>query len=246
MKRMKILALLCAVLAGAAVPASARKGSSGIWVEAEAFAAKGGWVVDQQFMDEMGSAYLLAHGMGVPVADAVTQVAVPAAGSWHVYVRTYNWTAPWSDKRGPGAFRIAVGGKTLEPELGVTGSRWEWQEAGCVQLPKGMTELRLQDLTGFDGRIDAVYLSRKAVVPPADGEALTAFRRRMLALPDDPAETRSYDFVVVGGGIAGMCAAVAAARQGLRVALVNDRPVLGGNNSAEVRVHLGGQIELGR
>ena len=246
MKRMKILALLCAVLAGAAVPASARKASSGIWVEAEAFAAKGGWVVDQQFMDEMGSAYLLAHGMGVPVADAVTQVAVPAAGSWHVYVRTYNWTAPWSDKRGPGAFRIAVGGKTLEPELGVTGSRWEWQEAGSVQLPKGMTELRLQDLTGFDGRIDAVFLSRKAVVPPAEGEALTAFRRRMLALPDDPAEIRSYDFVVIGGGIAGMCAAVAAARQGLRVALVNDRPVLGGNNSAEVRVHLGGQIELGR
>ena len=42
-----------------------------------------------------------------------------------------------------------------------------------------------------------------------------------------------------------MCAAVAAARQGLRVALVNDRPVLGGNNSAEIRVHLGGTIEVG-
>ena len=34
-------------------------------VETESFQQKGGWVVDQQFMDQMGSPYLLAHGMGV-------------------------------------------------------------------------------------------------------------------------------------------------------------------------------------
>ena len=48
-----------------------------------------------------------------------------------------------------------------------------------------------------------------------------------------------YDVVVVGGGIAGICAAVSSARLGLKTALVHDRPVLGGNNSSEVRVHLG-------
>ncbi len=45
-----------------------------------------------------------------------------------------------------------------------------------------------------------------------------------------------YDVVVCGGGLAGVCAAVAAARGGARTALVQDRPVLGGNSSSEVRV----------
>ena len=46
----------------------------------------------------------------------------------------------------------------------------------------------------------------------------------------------SLDLVVVGGGIAGTCCAITAARQGMRVALVQDRPVLGGNASSEVRL----------
>src|SRR5688572_18370604 len=44
------------------------------------------------------------------------------------------------------------------------------------------------------------------------------------------------DLVVVGGGLAGTCAAIAAARAGLQVILVQDRPVLGGNASSEVRL----------
>ena len=47
--------------------------------------------------------------------------------------------------------------------------------------------------------------------------------------------------MVVGGGIAGTCAALAAARQGLKVALLHDRPMLGGNASQEVRVWCGGE-----
>ncbi len=45
-----------------------------------------------------------------------------------------------------------------------------------------------------------------------------------------------FDIVVCGGGLAGFCAAVAAAREGMRVCLVQDRPVLGGNSSSEIRV----------
>ncbi|GAA4430831.1 hypothetical protein GCM10023169_34670 [Georgenia halophila] len=48
--------------------------------------------------------------------------------------------------------------------------------------------------------------------------------------------TQSYDIVVCGGGLAGFTAAVSAARMGQRVCLVQDRPVLGGNSSSEVRV----------
>ncbi|MDP4097825.1 FAD-dependent oxidoreductase [Paenibacillus sp. P96] len=49
-------------------------------------------------------------------------------------------------------------------------------------------------------------------------------------------EHQSFDITVIGGGLAGVCAAVAAARLGQRVALVHNRPVLGGNSSSEVRV----------
>ena len=48
------------------------------------------------------------------------------------------------------------------------------------------------------------------------------------------------DVCVVGGGMAGLCAALAAARHGARVVLVQDRPVLGGNASSEVRMHICG------
>jgi FAD dependent oxidoreductase len=51
---------------------------------------------------------------------------------------------------------------------------------------------------------------------------------------------RNYDIVVVGGGMAGLCAAVAAAREGSDVALVHNRPVLGGNASSEIRMHIVG------
>ncbi len=44
------------------------------------------------------------------------------------------------------------------------------------------------------------------------------------------------DLVIVGGGLAGTCAAITAARAGIKVALVQDRPVLGGNASSEVRL----------
>ena len=49
-------------------------------------------------------------------------------------------------------------------------------------------------------------------------------------------ENIAVDFAVIGGGLAGVCAALQAAREGLQVALVQDRPVLGGNASSEVRL----------
>ncbi|MGB5668765.1 MAG: FAD-dependent oxidoreductase [Maribacter sp.] len=53
-------------------------------------------------------------------------------------------------------------------------------------------------------------------------------------------KTVDYDVAVVGGGAAGICAAVAAARNGSKTVLVQDRPVLGGNASSEMHVHLNG------
>ena len=48
--------------------------------------------------------------------------------------------------------------------------------------------------------------------------------------------TETYDVCVVGGGLSGTCAALAAARHGAKTALVTDRPVLGGNSSSELRI----------
>lgn len=223
------------VLSGCALAAAAcRLATAGILVEAESFADKGGWVVDQQFVEQMGSPYLLAHGLGKPVANASTTVNVPK-GTYRVWVRTKNW-AP-GDWKAPGRFRVLINGKPLAPEFG-TLAGWQWQDGGSVQLPKGPARIELQDLTGFDGRCDAIYLtSDPADRPPDDFNELRRWRDRQLGIPAVPPSGGNFDVVIVGGGIAGCAAALAAAEQGLIVALVHDRPVLGGNASGEIRVH---------
>ena len=52
-----------------------------------------------------------------------------------------------------------------------------------------------------------------------------------------------YDTVVVGGGLSGMCAAIAASRNGAKTALVHARHILGGNASSEIRMHICGASE---
>lgn len=217
-----------------------------VLVEAESFKNKGGWVVDQQFMDQMGSPYLLAHGMGQPVDDAYTEVDFPTEDTYYVYVRTFNWTSPWKDGRGPGKFALFVNSEKVNSALGVEGNEWMWQPAGKINIKKKNVSIRLHDLTGFEGRCDAIYFTTNpSQVPPSEMNDLATFRREKLQLPDDVGFAGKYDLVVIGGGVAGTSAAVSAARLGCKVALVNDRPVLGGNNSSEIRVHLGGRINIG-
>ncbi|HNX33528.1 MAG TPA: FAD-dependent oxidoreductase [Kiritimatiellia bacterium] len=214
-------------------------------VETEAFADKGGWVVDQQFMDQMGSPFLMAHGVGTPVADASTSLDVPEAGRYRVLARTRNWAALWSQKDAPGKFQVLVNGVPLAKVLGAEGAEWAWYEAGDVTLEKGDVKLGLHDLTGFNGRCDALILTTDPAFKPENEVAkLETFRRKMGAVKAAHA-TESVDLIIAGGGIPGVCMAISAARLGLTVALIQDRPVLGGNNSSEVRVHLAGRMNLG-
>ncbi len=53
-------------------------------------------------------------------------------------------------------------------------------------------------------------------------------------------KSAEYDIVVVGGGLSGMCAAVSAARQGVRTAIVQNRSMFGGTASSEIRMHICG------
>ncbi len=220
-------------------------GAGTVLVEAEAFADTGGWVVDQQYMDEMGSPYLLAHGLGEPVKDATTTVAFPATGEYRVWVRTRDWV--WMSKAPgtAGLFKLVVDGKALETTFGTKGRHWHWHDGGVVKIDKKKVTVALKDLTGFEGRCEAVCFSSDAgFAPPADGAAMGKWRRKLLGLSDKPADGGEYDLVVVGGGIAGTAAALSAARLGVKVALVQDRPVLGGNNSSEVRVWLHGKTNF--
>lgn len=208
-----------------------------VFIEAEAFEEKGGWLVDPQFVEQMGSPYLLAHGMGEPVVPAETRLTIPKAALYHIWVRTINWASgQWE---APGRFKLEVDGQELETILG-TETGWNWQYAGFVSLAEKDIEVKLIDLTGFDGRCDAICFSTEKKAPPNQSEDLTRWRKEQLNEADTPERKLNFDLVVVGGGIAGCATAIAAAEEGLNIALIHDRAVLGGNASSEIRVHTEG------
>lgn len=207
-----------------------------VLVEAEQFASLGGWDLDQQSMDQMGSPYLLAHGLGVPVRDAVTKVTVPQKNVYRIWVRTRDWVAPWKAPGAPGKFQLIINGTAVETIFGTEGAEWHWQAGGEMEL-EGELTIALHDLTGFEGRCDAIVLSADpSFVPPNVEPEMLQFRREQLKVDGPPVDGGQFDLVVIGGGVAGTSAAVSAARNGLKVALIQDRPVLGGNSSSEVRV----------
>ena len=203
----------------------ARLLSGTVEVPPQAFDA-GGWSLDCQFMDAMGSPYLLAHGLGRRVTDATAVAHVPSGGRWRVWVRSRNWA-----DGSPGRFQVSVGGTRLARVFGAGGGEWAWEDGGEVELPASEAPIALHDLTGFDGRCAGVVLAKGA--PPPEG-ALSPWSMPVSA-------TEEAELVVVGGGVPGTCAAVAAARAGVKTILVQDRPVLGGNSSAEIRGHSSGE-----
>ncbi len=213
-----------------------------VFVETESFQNTGGWVIDQQSFDVIGSSYLLAHGMGRAVEDATTTVKFEKTGRYQLWVRTKDW-APFP--KGPGEFQVAINGKLINQVFGSSGSdAWRWYPGGEVDITSNQVEIALKDLTGFNGRCDAIlFTNAKRFTPPQEAKELNAFRKTLLKLSDKPEETGTFDLVVVGGGMAGTCAAIAASRSGLKVALIQNRPVLGGNNSSEIRVHLMGDVD---
>lgn len=213
-----------------------------ILIEAENFENKGGWFVDPQFYDQMGSFYLLAHGNGEPVQNAVTHFKADRGGRYFVYVRTRNWVAHWfaDDAHSPGIFRIAVNGTGIPCTMGNKGKEWAWHYAGETMLNRGLNKLELIDLTGFDGRCDALLFTKnKNDKILRSSEELEDFRKSIFPRNENG---KKYDLIVTGGGVAGLAAAISAARFGLKTCLIHNRPVLGGNNSVEHRVVASGKI----
>jgi hypothetical protein len=213
--------------------------ASELLVEAEGFADHGGWVLDPQFLDVMGSPYLLAHGLGKPVTNAVTEVEFPDIGTYRLWVRTKDWVP----SHHPGQFKVLVDVREVSATFGNHGQGWIWQDGGAIRIGKKEVKIGLRDLAGFDGRCDALFFTTDMeFVPPNEaGENMAAWRRRLLGLPEGPLSAGQFDVVVVGGGIAGCSAALTAARLGLQVAFIQNRPVLGGNASPEIGITVRGQ-----
>jgi len=237
---------LAALTALAADSPAAPPGPEAVLVEAESFRDPGGWSLDTQFIEIVGSPYLLAHGLGIPVRDAETTLTLPETGTWRVFVRTKDWVARWNAPGAPGRFQLLVNGRPLPVEFGTQGKDWFWQDGGAVEIPAPEVKLALHDRTGFDGRCDAILFTRSpSYRPPDDPRPLAPWRRELLGLPPKPPTEGPFDLVVVGGGYAGIATALSAARLGCRVALVQDRGILGGNGSSEIRVWSKGNIKTG-
>jgi len=205
-----------------------------LFVECESFEDKGGWVVDPQFVEQMGSPYLMAHGMGKPVENASTTVDFPSAGTYHVWARTTDWAPGHWDP--PGRFNLWLDGEKLEKTMGHF-KGWGWNYVGKVNVHGESANIELEDLTGFNGRCDAIYFCNRYRTPTNDSRYLPELRNQLTNSLSTPKKSMDFDLVVVGGGMAGCAASIAAAEQGLKVALIHDRPVLGGNASSEIRVH---------
>jgi hypothetical protein len=240
-KKVSIRKSILAIIFLSCIPLRAQQ----VLVEAESFTDLGGWLIDSQYMDQMGSPFLLAHGLGTPVADARTEIQLPAAGRYRVWVRTRDWVAHWKVAGAPGRFQLSINGIPLAAQFGTEGEAWHWQDGGVVRFAGTNASLTLHDLTGFDGRCDAVLFSKDLGWKPPEGTALEQLRRSQLPMQGRAKDAGSFDLVVVGGGMAGLTTAVAAARLGLQVALIQDRPVLGGNSSSEIRVYPVGITMLG-
>ena len=119
----------CAVvLLLAVIPSSAS--AAEFLVEAEGFAHYGGWVLDPQFLDVMGSPYLLANGLGRPVANAVTEAEFPETGTYWFSVRTKDWVPPHH----PGCFKVIVDSREVPVTFGRQGQGWIWQDGGMVKI----------------------------------------------------------------------------------------------------------------
>ena len=210
-----------------------------LWLEAEGFADYGAWRLDTQFTHKMGSAYLLAVGVLKPIDSAKTTVEVPSAGTWRAWVRTKDWLPEFS----PGTFRLELrnGDRCAPMSSAVLGASkqegWRWEKAGDFKLAAGKAEVALVDLSGAFARCDAVlFTTDLSYEPPVEAAALEAAREKFSGRSAAIADGGAYDVVVVGSGPAGMGAALAAARAGARVALVHDRPIMGGNSSSELGI----------
>jgi len=203
-----------------------------IWIDTVNFMNLGGWQPETQFVREMGQPYLIANDVpGTPVEDAVTKFTTTEEGYYRFFVRTKNWRMP----EAPGRFSLQVDGTDMTHVCGTLPTPgWYWEIAGDLYLTPGIHTLHLCDHTGWLSRCAAILITNDLdFTPSPEKERLLKQRAEILNLTTAPLDMGMWDFIVVGAGPGGIPAAISAARNGLKTALICGRPHIGGNASEE-------------
>lgn len=157
----------------------------------------GGWSLDAQFMDVMGSPYLIAHGLGTRVLDAKADVEFPSPGEYRVWVRTKNWATGF-----PGRFRVLIDGVPLTKEFGAGSYEWAWEDGGTVEIKGTNAVVALSDSTGFDGRCAGiVFVSRDEEEAKTSSPASSLDVGAMIRPLPDVSTMREKGYFVWGGSV---------------------------------------------
>ena len=210
-----------------------------IWLDAAEFKNRGGWVLETQFVREMGQAYLMAnHNPGVPVDNASTEFAVEKSGYYRFFVRTKNWKYP----EAPGRFTLKADGYELKNTCGkMPALYWYWEIADDVYLEAGTHTLEVCDKTGWLSRIASIVVTDDFdFTPSPELPVMLKQRAEIKNIDTKVTDMGEWDYVVVGAGPGGVGAAISAARNGLKTALICGRPFPGGNAADESGVGFDG------
>ena len=92
-------------------------------------------------------------------------------------MRTKDWVAPWNASGHPGQFQVTLDGVAVKEIFGTKGIQWCWHDGGMVEIKQKEITVGLHDLTGFDGRCDALLFSEDPnLVPDNDSSPKAAWR----------------------------------------------------------------------
>lgn len=215
-----------------------------IWLDAADFSSNGGWKTESQFVRSVGQSYLIALDKpGVPVENACASFKIQESGTYRVFVRTKNWKFP----EAPGQFTISVDKQELPNILGkMPTHKWYWEIAGDIELDLGEHTLEAIDKTGWLSRFASVVITNDMDFTPTPEIDRMLRQRAQIKGMSMTEEELHFDYVVVGAGPAGVPAAIQAARNGLKTALISGRPTIGGNASDEGTIGLDGAASRNR
>ncbi len=209
-----------------------------LWIDACEFDDYGGFILETQFVREMGQSYLMADGIGEPISPATTIFNVKEGGFYRVFLRTKNWCVEYA----PDGLIVEIDGQKSKHVCSEMNVRdWYFEIGGDFLLSAGEHSLKIYDKTGWFGRFAAVVITNNYdFTPSKELKMLKAQRLEFKGIEKNVIHNAYYDLIVVGGGVGGIITAITAARYGLKTALINDRPRLGGNAAEEANVALEG------
>jgi len=164
--------VLIGVLLMSGCMAGSASGSDLAWLETEQFDDHGGWTNDSQFIDQMGSPYLMGIGLGRPVGDAVATRTLPKPGKYRLWARTNDWVP----EHHPGRFQIVVDGQPADHVFGESGvGVWPYgeqdpldpRETGLVEEVRGEGVQRTEEAKANHAHQSAGQATDRRSLPPA-------------------------------------------------------------------------------